>query len=126
MLPRIICERLQEQQTVQGWSSSSSQIPNQQPIQYHRPVEIVRASVYTSYKKNTDKKSLRVRMFQEMDESNYDVHRMETIGNGGEKCVDIQLAVEMLHYATVPNAYDIAIMLSGDKVLYNIRQVFHF
>ena len=39
---------------------------------------------------------------------------METVGQG-EKCVDIQLAVEMLHYATVPNAYDVAILLSGDK-----------
>jgi len=39
---------------------------------------------------------------------------METVGEG-EKCVDIQLAVEMLHYATVPNAYDVAVLLSGDK-----------
>lgn len=49
-----------------------------------------------------------------MADANYDVHMMETVGQG-EKCVDIQLAVEMLHYATVPNAYDVAIMLSGDK-----------
>jgi hypothetical protein len=44
----------------------------------------------------------------------YDVHMMETVGRG-EKCVDIQLAVDMLHYATVPNAYDVALLLSGDK-----------
>ena len=50
-----------------------------------------------------------------MANANYDVHMMETIGKG-EKCVDIQLAVEMLHYATVPNAYDMAVLLSGDKV----------
>jgi uncharacterized LabA/DUF88 family protein len=32
-----------------------------------------------------------------------------------EKCVDTQMAVEMLHYATVPNAYDVAVLLTGDK-----------
>ena len=53
-------------------------------------------------------------MFDSMAECNYDVHLMETVGEG-EKCVDIQLAVEMLHYATVPNAYDVAVLLSGDK-----------
>ena len=39
---------------------------------------------------------------------------METVGRS-EKCVDINIAVEMLHYATVPNAYDVAILLTGDK-----------
>lgn len=53
-------------------------------------------------------------MFREMANANYDVHMMETVGKG-EKCVDIQLAVEMLHYATVPNAYDMAVLLTGDK-----------
>ncbi len=32
-----------------------------------------------------------------------------------EKCVDIALAVEMLHYATVPDAYDLAVLVTGDK-----------
>jgi hypothetical protein len=49
-------------------------------------------------------------MFEEMKRNNYDVFMMETVGPG-EKCVDIQLAVEMLHYATVANAYDVAILL---------------
>jgi hypothetical protein len=49
-------------------------------------------------------------MYEEMKDANYDVHMMETLGKG-EKCVDIQIAVEMLHYATVPNAYDVAILL---------------
>ena len=31
-----------------------------------------------------------------------------------EKCVDISLAVEMLYMATVPNAYDIAVIVTGD------------
>jgi putative protein kinase ArgK-like GTPase of G3E family len=51
-----------------------------------------------------------MRMFRDMANANYDVYMMETVGQG-EKCVDIQLAVEMLHYATVPNAYDVAILL---------------
>jgi hypothetical protein len=70
--------------------------------------------VFTSAKKETDPNSIRMRMFREMSNANYDVHMMETVGQG-EKCVDIQLAVEMLHYATVPNAYDVAILLTGDK-----------
>lgn len=70
--------------------------------------------VYTSAKRETDPNSIRMRMFRDMANANYDVHMMETVGSG-EKCVDIQLAVEMLHYATVPNAYDVAILLSGDK-----------
>lgn len=32
-----------------------------------------------------------------------------------EKCVDIALAVEMLYLATVPDAYDIAVLVTGDK-----------
>ena len=55
-----------------------------------------------------------MRMFRDMANANYDVHMMETVGKG-EKCVDIQLAVEMLHYATVPNAFDMAVILTGDK-----------
>lgn len=66
--------------------------------------------VFTSAKKDTDPNSIRMRMFREMSNANYDVHMMETVGQG-EKCVDIQLAVEMLHYATIPNAYDVAILL---------------
>ena len=99
-LPRVICEALQDQVIQQGWAA--------------RPVEIVRACVFTSYKKTTGRKSPRVQMFEDMSEAGYDVHIMETVGDG-EKCVDIQLATEILHYATVPKAYDIAILLSGDK-----------
>eukprot|EP00546_Thalassionema_frauenfeldii_P000696 CAMPEP_0178938608 /NCGR_PEP_ID=MMETSP0786-20121207/26426_1 /TAXON_ID=186022 /ORGANISM="Thalassionema frauenfeldii, Strain CCMP 1798" /LENGTH=625 /DNA_ID=CAMNT_0020617347 /DNA_START=225 /DNA_END=2102 /DNA_ORIENTATION=- len=102
-LPRIICDVLQEQESKNGWLNSDS-----------RPVEISRVNVFTSVKKNTPKHSTRLRMFDEMNEANYDVYMMETVGQG-EKCIDIQLAVEMLHYATVPNAYDVAILLSGDK-----------
>ena len=34
--------------------------------------------------------------------------RLGTFSGGAEKCVDIALAVEMLHYATEPNALDVA------------------
>lgn len=101
-LPRIICEELQKQQ--QGWTNA----------QQGRPVEVTRASVFTSVKAGTPPSSQRMQMFQAMKEANYDVFMMETVGQG-EKCIDIQLAVEMLHYATVPNAFDVAILLSGDK-----------
>eukprot|EP00522_Entomoneis_paludosa_P008017 CAMPEP_0172450634 /NCGR_PEP_ID=MMETSP1065-20121228/8898_1 /TAXON_ID=265537 /ORGANISM="Amphiprora paludosa, Strain CCMP125" /LENGTH=739 /DNA_ID=CAMNT_0013202431 /DNA_START=169 /DNA_END=2388 /DNA_ORIENTATION=+ len=100
VLPKVICKNLNDL----GWSSMDTS----------RPIDIVRASVFTSYKADTPSTSLRYRMFEEMKEANYDVNQMETVGRG-EKCVDIQLAVEMLHYATIPNAYDIAILFTGDK-----------
>jgi len=118
-LPRIICEQISRQEGIMGWSSSAlpqTANPNDSPlINTQRPIEVVRASVFTSYKKTTDPNSFRVRMYNEMAGANYDIHRLESVGNGPEKCVDISLAVEMLHYATVPNAYDVAILLSGDK-----------
>jgi len=53
-------------------------------------------------------------MFDQMRKLNFDVQLLTTIGLQ-EKCIDISLAVDMLHYATVPGAYDIAVLLSGDK-----------
>jgi len=102
-LPRLICTQIENQKDSKTSFTGSD-----------RPLEIARVMVFTSAKKQTDPNSLRMRMFREMANANYDVHMMETVGKG-EKCVDIQLAVEMLHYATVPNAYDVAILLSGDK-----------
>ena len=96
VLPKLVCRAL-----TQSWTSS-------------RPVEVVRVLVFSSYKADTPRASFRYQMFEQMKAANFDVHLMETVGKG-EKCVDIQLAVEMLHYATVPNAYDVAILLTGDK-----------
>lgn len=82
---------------------------------FNRKVEIVRASVYTSYKADTNKKSFRYQLFEDMRDANYDVNMMETVGKS-EKCVDIQLAVDMLYYATDGGgAYDVAFLLTGDK-----------
>jgi hypothetical protein len=108
-LPRIICRSLQESgRSING-----------------RPMEVTRASVFTSYKADTLTSSLRYKLFQDMRTAGYDVHQMETVGSS-EKCVDIQVAVEMLHYATVPHSYDIAVLLSGDKdfmpALMRVRQ----
>jgi hypothetical protein len=47
-------------------------------------------------------------MFRDMQAANMEVHMSQTEGER-EKCVDIALAVEMLHYATVPGAYDLAV-----------------
>ncbi|KAL7541340.1 hypothetical protein ACHAXR_011966 [Thalassiosira sp. AJA248-18] len=102
-LPRLICAEIEKQRHSKTSFTGSD-----------RPLEIARVMVFTSAKKDTDPNSIRMRMFREMANANFDVHMMETVGQG-EKCVDIQLAVEMLHYATVPNAYDVAILLSGDK-----------
>jgi len=100
-LPGILCHEL---------LGASSIVTSQQ-----RPLEIVRASVYTSSKADTSPNSYRYKLFQDLQAANYDVHMMETVGKS-EKCVDIQLAVEMLHYATLGTPYyDIALVLTGDK-----------
>ena len=53
-------------------------------------------------------------MFDEMRRLHYDVH-LGSFDGSREKCVDIALAVDMLHYATVPNAFDVAVLVSGDR-----------
>jgi hypothetical protein len=79
-LPRLICEKLQDP----GWRTTSD---NQSDF---RSLEVVRASVFTSYKADTSPLSWRYQMFENMKAANYDVHMMQTVGRG-EKCVDIQL-----------------------------------
>jgi uncharacterized LabA/DUF88 family protein len=109
-LPGVVCKAMQEQDLNQGWSTMQT-IDKENAV---RPIEVVRVLVFTSYKADTAKHSFRYQMFQDMLNAKYDVHMMETVGKG-EKCIDIQLAVDMLHYATVPNSYDTAVLLSGDK-----------
>jgi len=53
-------------------------------------------------------------MITDLQTNNFDVHRQLTTGTQ-EKCVDIALAVEMLYMATVPDCYDIAVIITGDK-----------
>ena len=77
-------------------------------------MEVVRSNVFTSMKKDTEANSSRRRMFDDMEALNFDVDQMITTGQA-EKCVDIKLAVEMMHYATVPDAYDVAVICTGDK-----------
>ena len=57
---------------------------------------------------------LRQEMFTAMQDLHFEVHLGEFTG-GQEKCVDIALAVDMMHYATVPNAFDVAVLVSGDR-----------
>lgn len=110
-LPRIIGQALQQQDQTSGWMPMSSSEHQQAQ---GRPVEVVRVHVYTSFRQDTPKTSLRYQMFQDMVKAKYDVLMLETVGHN-EKCVDIQLAVDMLHFATVPDAYDVALLLTGDK-----------
>jgi hypothetical protein len=69
-LPRIVCEALQEQERSTGWGGMV------------RSMEISRATVFTSVKKNTNVKSDRIQMFEDMKAANYDVYMMETVGSG--------------------------------------------
>ena len=93
--------------------------------QSQRFVEVVRTVVFTSARADTHARSHRMRMFQQMEAANFEVHMSTTTGVQ-EKCVDIALAVEMMHYASVEGAYDCAVLLSGDKdfipALSRIRQ----
>lgn len=113
-LPRAIGQALQDQDQNRGWNAVMPRKDDESDHTTVRPIEITRVSVYTSFKADTPKTSFRYKMFQDMLAARYDVNMMETVGKG-EKCVDIQLGVDMLHYATVPDAYDVALLLSGDK-----------
>lgn len=104
-LPSLICAQIRRQVEEKYEKNSEGTTP--------RPIEISRVSVYTSYRKETEDYSPRVKMFQRMKEANMNVQIMET--NSREKCVDIQLAVEMLYYAYTPESFDIAVLVSGDK-----------
>lgn len=53
-------------------------------------------------------------MISDFQRMNFEVHHLLTEG-AKEKCVDIALAVEMLYMATVPDGYDIAVIITGDK-----------
>jgi len=72
-LPRLICAQIEKQRNSQtSYSSGSSD----------RPLEISRVMVFTSAKKETDPNSIRMRMFREMANANFDVHMMETGKSG--------------------------------------------
>lgn len=77
-------------------------------------VDVVRTYAFTSTFANTTDDSQRSEMIRDWHKANYDVTHLLTLG-ATEKCVDISLAVEMLSMATVPNAYDIAVIVTGDK-----------
>ena len=80
-----------------------------------RAVEVVRVLVYSSFRaEDPEIVSQRQRMFRAMQDLHFEVHLGEFTG-GQEKCVDIALAVDMVHYSTVPNAFDIAVLVSGDR-----------
>mmetsp|Transcript_26918 Transcript_26918/g.41733 ORF Transcript_26918/g.41733 Transcript_26918/m.41733 type:complete len:641 (+) Transcript_26918:122-2044(+) len=115
-LPKVVAQELQQQLSKKRWSGEVSPAAAQSnDVSRSQPqVEIVRATCFTSYKSSTDKNSLRVKMFDQMESAGYDMITMETVGKG-EKCVDIALAVDMLHYATIPGSMDICILLTGDK-----------
>eukprot|EP01041_Mallomonas_annulata_P004803 gene4803-9578_t len=80
----------------------------------YRVVDLIRTYVFTSTRADTPIESDRARMITDFQNMNFEVHRLLTKGTQ-EKCVDIALAVEMLYMATIPDGYDIAVILTGDK-----------
>ena len=81
---------------------------------YTRLVDTVKTSVFTSAREDTEMDSQRSKMLTDFTSSNFELHRLVTTGPH-EKCVDVSLAVEMLYMATVPDAYDIGVIVTGDK-----------
>ena len=79
-----------------------------------RAVEVVRVLVFSSFREEQEVSSQRQQMFRAMQKINFEVH-LGSFTGPQEKCVDIALAVDMLHYATVPDAFDVAVLLSGDR-----------
>ena len=79
-----------------------------------RAVEVVRVLVFSSFREEQEVSSQRQQMFRAMQKINFEVH-LGSFTGPQEKCVDIALAVDMLHYATVPGAFDVAVLLSGDR-----------
>lgn len=69
--------------------------------------------VYSSLRVNQPVSEQRQTMFDQMRELHWDVH-IGSFDGKREKCVDIALAVDMLHYATVQGAFDVAVLVSGD------------
>ncbi|KAG7346497.1 NYN domain containing protein [Nitzschia inconspicua] len=116
-LPMVACQALLKDKK-SSWSAIMAPTEGgttQQTPQ--RPIEVMRVSVYSSMHRETPEDSYRFLMFQNMRKAGFDVNMIETLGpkGSGEKCVDIQLAVDMLYYATVPDAYDVALLLTGDR-----------
>lgn len=106
MLPRVVATQLSKQLKLQHGSQ--------------RAVEVVRTSIFTSALENTPIQGLRATTIDEWYRSNFEVHLLKTPERkegekAQEKCVDIMIAVEMLYMATVPNAYDVAVLITGDK-----------
>ncbi len=81
---------------------------------YPRLMDLVRTFVFTSTRADTPMDSSRARMITDFQRLNFEVHNLLT-KRTQEKCVDIALAVEMLYMATVPDGYDIAVIITGDK-----------
>jgi uncharacterized LabA/DUF88 family protein len=74
---------------------------------------VVRVHVYSSLRVGQPVSEQRQTMFDQMRELHWDVH-IGSFDGKREKCVDIALAVDMLHYATVQGAFDVAVLISGD------------
>eukprot|EP01039_Chlorochromonas_danica_P001094 gene1094-1185_t len=102
------------------WAKFPKLIADNLSSQLHRvgalrpDVEISRTTVFTSLRADTSIMDPREMMLSQFHRANFDVHRFLT-KNTQEKCVDISLAVEMLYLSTVNDAFDIAVLVSGDK-----------
>lgn len=98
-LPKLIAKELQLQLSTKGWHSNESESnlrgTHASSNQQHAAVDITRATCFTSYKASTDKNSLRVKMFDQMDAAGFDMIKMETVGKVStffvQRCASLNL-----------------------------------
>jgi uncharacterized LabA/DUF88 family protein len=115
-IPTVACRALMEDRRYSWTSVPHALSSSSTGTTELTPVEIKRVSVYSSMRRDTGSDTFRYKMFSDLADYGFDVNMLEAGNKGqGEKCVDIQLAVDMLYYATVPDAYDVALLLTGDR-----------
>ncbi len=108
-LPKVLAEAAQKKLNISG------------------EIDLSRKFLFGSYKfveKVNEEETKRQKFFMLMrDRLNYELelYKLEQrLENGSiieqkEKCVDVALAASMLYYASLPNAYDVAIAVLGDR-----------
>eukprot|EP00753_Platysulcus_tardus_P009025 PLAT177.8.p2 GENE.PLAT177.8~~PLAT177.8.p2 ORF type:complete len:156 (+),score=30.25 PLAT177.8:31-498(+) len=117
LAPERFGARWAEERTVQ-WKQLAPMLEMEleQQMGGTRPVEVARVLAFGA----RSNEPLRQQFFSQMEELNFELHAFPSISDSPrrhEKCVDIALAVEMLHYATEPGAFDVGACSGGVVVV---------
>lgn len=77
-------------------------------------VDVARTHFYTGTLSEKKRHFAKEQMIKFVKESNFMVTELLSLGNH-EKGVDVSLAMDMLYLSSIPSAYDIAIIVTGDQ-----------